>query len=200
MITEIKMCAFYGCPNEEHSRGWCFGHYSQQRKGKELTPLRVYKTVNRSRRDKAAEAAGYVEQVSAALGRSKRDASIWLWLHSNIDHHMWLMKSVEVDDWGCWIWQGKKEARYGKARALANLYLDDLIMMSAPAYRVSFALEHGFDALPAYDRKDKDPLTLDHLCQKPLCIHPHHLEVVPDSENRKRHHQMKNQEDYSWVC
>ena len=69
----------------------------------------------------------------------------------------------------CWHWMaGKTSDGYGgywfKGKMVA-------------AHRFSWALVHGFNALPEW------PLILDHICRNRDCVRPDHLHIISNSEN-----------------
>ena len=70
----------------------------------------------------------------------------------------------------CWLWTGRTDKRDGRAIVWRG---------KAPivAYRVVYELERGPIA---------DGLVLDHLCRRPHCVAPHHLEPVTQRENLLR--------------
>ena len=64
----------------------------------------------------------------------------------------------------CWLWTGPVHKRYGK-------------------YGGTTAHRHVFRALGG---EIPEGLELDHLCMKPLCVNPDHLEPVTRAENVRR--------------
>lgn len=70
----------------------------------------------------------------------------------------------------CWIWLGlrKKNSRYGKFWANGKMM---------PTHRYSYEQSNG--PIPV-------GLEIDHLCRRPECIRPDHLEAVTHRENNKR--------------
>ena len=81
----------------------------------------------------------------------------------------WLER-VEIID-TCWIWQGAKTRAvngYGRVRTSGGMKL---------AHREFY--EHYIGPIPS-------GLQIDHICNKPLCVNPNHLETVTRSENQKR--------------
>ena len=64
----------------------------------------------------------------------------------------------------CWLWNGPVHKRYGK-------------------YGGTTAHRHVFRALGG---EIPEGLELDHLCMKPLCVNPEHLEPVTRAENVRR--------------
>lgn len=80
-----------------------------------------------------------------------------------------LLRSVEVDDDGCWIWQGRvADNGYGYSSAWSKTWL---------AHRLAYTLMVG--PIP-------EGLTIDHLCRVRTCINPQHLEAVTLAENIRR--------------
>jgi hypothetical protein len=69
---------------------------------------------------------------------------------------------------GCWIWMAGTNGRYGKFRMPGR---------EAYAHRVAYEWTHG--EIP-------EGLTLDHLCNQPLCCRPSHLEPVTLQVNIQR--------------
>lgn len=75
------------------------------------------------------------------------------------------------DPASCWIWQADTNdppKRYGRFKVLRRLAL---------AHRVAYEIWVGRIA---------DGMTLDHLCKRPDCVNPFHLEQVTNSENVSR--------------
>jgi hypothetical protein len=78
-----------------------------------------------------------------------------------------LMK-VRVDEDGCWVFTGSKvSGRYGHLGGSTSLR----------AHRITFEALVG--PIP-------EGLELDHLCRKPACVRPEHLEPVSHAENMRR--------------
>lgn len=76
---------------------------------------------------------------------------------------------VERDPvFGCELWQGEVHKGMPVMQVRGR---------SRGAHRLAYELEHG--ALPT-------GVELDHLCRRPTCINPAHLERVTRSENEKR--------------
>lgn len=83
----------------------------------------------------------------------------------------------------CHIWQGKKNnVGYG-IHGLYSTEHQETIMVKA--HRLAYAIEHGFDALPAgvYGAQDN---VLNHICHNRGCVNVKHLEVITHAENASR--------------
>lgn len=79
--------------------------------------------------------------------------------------------SVEVDPvFGCWRWTGYRDKRDGRALVWRG-------RTPAVAYRVVYEAEVG--PVP-------EGMVLDHVCRRPDCVAPHHLEAVTKDENERR--------------
>lgn len=77
---------------------------------------------------------------------------------------------IDVQDDGCWIWQGQRGKFYGR------WYAGDTA--ERWAHRIAYKLHHG-EAVP-------DGLTVDHLCRVTFCVNPLHMEAVTLEENNRR--------------
>ena len=78
---------------------------------------------------------------------------------------------VEVDlVFGCWLWVGRKDTRDGRPLVWEG-------RRPMGAHRVVYEAEVGL--VPA-------GLELDHLCRRPTCVCPVHLEPVTRQENEFR--------------
>jgi len=79
------------------------------------------------------------------------------------------MRRVAISPSGCWEWTGSRTPRgYGHFGLKNKTYR---------AHRVSY--ERFITKIP-------DGLTIDHLCCKPSCVNPVHLEPVTNYENVMR--------------
>jgi hypothetical protein len=78
----------------------------------------------------------------------------------------WAKVDLSRGDDGCWIWmRARTPDGYGRVG------VDHKIRF---AHRVAYELEVG--PIP-------DGLILDHLCRRPMCVNPRHLEPVTQREN-----------------
>ena len=86
-----------------------------------------------------------------------------------------LEDKVLIDD-GCWLWTGKTDGRakgpYGQFTQKRN----GVAKKNSP-HRAMYELMVG--PIP-------EGLTIDHLCNTPLCCRPDHLEPVTAAENQRR--------------
>lgn len=75
-----------------------------------------------------------------------------------------------LDPAACWLWDGStnRPKPYGRFRLEGKLEL---------AHRVGYRMFVG--PIP-------EGLTLDHLCRRPRCVNPYHLEPVTATENIRR--------------
>lgn len=87
-----------------------------------------------------------------------------------VGERFWL--SIKRDgEGGCWIWEGAKlKNGYGRLKFNGGFRM---------AHR--FAYEFLVAPIPK-------GMAIDHLCCRPLCVNPAHLDVVTRGENTKRHH------------
>lgn len=68
----------------------------------------------------------------------------------------------------CWLWTGPVRKRYGAASGTtAHRHVYRVLVAPVPA-----------------------GLELDHLCRKPLCVNPDHLEPVTKAENVRRRYEV----------
>ena len=81
-------------------------------------------------------------------------------------------QSVEIDDNGCWIWQGRIDpSGYGQMSTRHSPTRTPL------AHRISYEVFVGL--IPP-------GLQIDHLCRVTACVNPDHLEPVTPRENVRR--------------
>jgi hypothetical protein len=77
-----------------------------------------------------------------------------------------------VDEDGCWIWTGARTGQgYGAIQRTYGSNLVDAVHRRA--------YEERYGPIPA-------GLVIDHLCRKPPCINPEHLEAVTVAVNTRR--------------
>lgn len=83
---------------------------------------------------------------------------------------------------GCLLWAGAK-CRKGYGRFCVH---DGERHRWLLAHRVAYALRHGFDALPRWEKgKGGETLTIDHVCRNASCVNADHLRVVTLAENSR---------------
>jgi len=91
-----------------------------------------------------------------------------------------LMAKVRVEG-ECWIWTGARNpAGYGVIGVGRRGEGTKL------AHRLSYELHKG--EIP-------EGLHLDHLCVRPACIRPEHLEAVTQQENNRREHERQKEKN-----
>jgi hypothetical protein len=83
----------------------------------------------------------------------------------------WTKVEVRADD-ECWPWVASR-CREGYGRFNAT----DIELPSTLAHRIAYTWLVG--PIP-------EGMTLDHLCRRPACVNPNHLEPVSASENARR--------------
>lgn len=83
----------------------------------------------------------------------------------------WIAARV-IHDGECWIWQGR--ARSGRAKTYGVMHF---------ASRIKAAHRYVYELLVG---PVPEGLVLDHLCRRPLCVNPAHLEPVTQGENVRR--------------
>lgn len=73
-----------------------------------------------------------------------------------------------VLDNGCWEWTGQRCHGYGYVKVAGKII---------GAHRIAYERTRGPIA---------PGMVIDHLCRRPLCVNPEHLEVVTPAENTRR--------------
>jgi hypothetical protein len=90
---------------------------------------------------------------------------------ATVVERFWSKVDRQPDD-GCWLWTGAVTVDgYGRLRATSTV--------EVRAHRYAYELLVG--PIP-------EGLTLDHLCERPACVRPEHLEPVEHAENVRRRH------------
>lgn len=88
----------------------------------------------------------------------------------------------------CWLWTGKHDRSwYGRL----NVWVPGAGAVTLSAHVASWVWlaarpESTADFVLAYMEMRHSGLEVDHLCNDPRCINPHHLEAVTPSENCQR--------------
>jgi hypothetical protein len=111
------------------------------------------------------------------------DATIRYYVE-NLGYEKWssvLEKFAAIGDGGCVHWLG---ALNNSAYPLLNVRFPNGGQYTVRAHRLSFALYHGYEALPhSSNGPSADTPVLDHICENSVCINPLHLQVVTNAEN-----------------
>jgi len=82
-----------------------------------------------------------------------------------------LHKRYEIDERGCWIWTAGKQGQGYPVFSVKGKHI--------LAHRYFYEFYHSTRIPPG--------MQLDHLCRRPACVNPYHLEPVTHQENAKRH-------------
>jgi len=85
-----------------------------------------------------------------------------------------VLSRSKVDSDGCWIWQGFLN-QWGYGRATTVIDGKKCALMA-----------HRLSLLAFKDIIVKKGYSVDHLCRKPACVNPEHLDVVTMAENNRR--------------
>ena len=122
----------------------------------------------------------YPEDVYRSRGATSRDTGRYRSEQAEADR-FWAKVDREGPD-GCWLWLGQRNAwGYGHFRRT----LVPGTYVAVKAHRLAYELVVG--PIPA-------GLTLDHLCGRPSCVRPDHLEPVTSAENLRRRHARRRAE------
>lgn len=85
-----------------------------------------------------------------------------------------IRQNVTITDEGCWIWNLRKNNwGYG----LLTFYQNGYKPQTVSAHKASWELVRG---------RVPEGMMLDHLCRRPSCVNPAHLEPVTNRENLLR--------------
>ena len=91
----------------------------------------------------------------------------------DLDWLLWLRDNTGWSSGGCWLWQGSRtRSGYGTIRITTD---QSRVWM---VHRAAWSAYTGL-SIPAGQE-------VDHLCVRPLCCNPRHLEVVSRAENVRR--------------
>lgn len=172
LMPRTGTCSFPDCGRSIRSRGLCDWHYKQNRAGQTLRPIQILGP--KPRQPCAAPGCDALAKVKGlCMGhyhqqwRKRPFTDITRW--ESIEDRFWSKVKqgdapAHAPDLGpCWIWtsilQKSGHAVFGEAAG-----------KSVRAYR--WAYQNMVSEIP-------DGLTLDHLCRRPACVNPYHLDPVP---------------------
>ncbi len=112
--------------------------------------------------DKVIEGESLLSLEEKRVARAKADAAARL-----ID-----VGGMSIDpETGCWLWNGAVNGRGYPTTG------DGLV------YRKVFKMISGMDIPPRVE--------IDHVCRRPLCVRPAHLDPVTREENQRRKHVLR---------
>ncbi|MEV4629351.1 HNH endonuclease signature motif containing protein [Micromonospora sp. NPDC049523] len=117
-------------------------------------------------RDRACVNPAHLQLVSRAENLRRRDSFGKPLGHLPVFDRLLARRHLDVD--GCWIWTGARVRGYGVA-SIEN--------RTQYVHRVAYQL--AISPL-------SETVTIDHLCRRPACFNPEHLEAVSRSENSRR--------------
>jgi hypothetical protein len=100
--------------------------------------------------------------------RAKRCLACYQEHRLSLDPELRFWRYVDKTEGGCWLWTGAEANGYGRFSLRGRV---------VPAHR--FAYERLIGSVP-------EGLTIDHLCRRPACVNPDHLEPVTGRENTQR--------------
>ena len=85
-----------------------------------------------------------------------------------------ILSNIKIDSVGCWIWQHQlNKWGYGRPTTVINGKKQPI-------------MAHRLSLLAFKNTSVKDGFCVDHLCRKPACVNPDHLEIVTMAENNLR--------------
>ena len=162
----MKICSL--CEKKVNARGLCNLHYYHYRMENEpdfREKVRIRQKRNRQKIYDKRSVKPRTDKQGNIVGRR--------YLLNHI--HDYFKERIFVDEKGCWIWKLKLTREgYGKCQ-IKQLVNGNKAMM---AHRASYEFYK--------QKKIADGLVLDHLCRKPACVNPDHLEEVTHKENHER--------------
>lgn len=166
-------CCVDGCGRPVHGLDLCHAHSWRLRNHGDVGADRPVRGRDKQRYCCSVDGCGAQAKTRGMCGRHY----LRTWKHG--DPHVnlnapvplldRLLRKVQVDPSGCWLWTGGRDAKgYGAIRADGK---------TRRAHRVSYEL---------FVAPVPDGLDLDHLCRVPSCCRPDHLEPVTSAENQRR--------------
>lgn len=181
----MKRCSVEGCERRYHCKGLCGTHYQRSRTGAKARPIG---------RSKAPCSIDGCDSVVLARGWCQNHYAAWHKYGSPAGSSR-VMPTADERFWGkvnkagpeptnswdgtpltgrCWLWTGATSGPgYGNFQEKHENGRPHWI----GAHRYSYQTVVG--SIP-------DGLTLDHLCRRPACVNPDHLEPVTKAENTRR--------------
>jgi len=172
-------CILEYCVNKTYVKGLCSGHYTQNRRGKNFTPIIIRS--NSSLLPCMFDGCVNNQQAKGLCGahwRQQNKGQNLETLRNQVSVIDRVMKNVNIDtESKCWNWTGRISGRKhgypqisvgGKQTMVHRITYEELVRPLVPGE------------------------TIDHLCRNPHCINPEHLEPISLRENVKRMHSYRS--------
>lgn len=154
-----RICSFDPCGREAHSKGLCAAHYSQQARGRPLSPIR-----EQIRSSEGCQLCGGPYLAKGLCSKCYQRATYKPRYRPSLREKI----EARLDTTGeCWLWMGAKDTGgYGlighQGRKCLKVHRAYLAAIGLPV---------------------PEGMTVDHLCRVHACCNPDHLEVVTHREN-----------------
>lgn len=132
--------------------------------------------MNRKNRMVAGQRLAQLTNEHRLEDLSDSDKRIWIAVHFNLTKTFF--EKINKTE-SCWLWTGQRRPNgYGQYAIVQ----EGISLGPVLSHRLSYAIENG-SIPPASIKQTKKSMTINHICNVPLCVNPQHLEAITMEEN-----------------